>query len=95
VLLVAAWAILSGALMMAAGFRLNLDHGRWWLVLGGLLSLVYGALLVATPLIGVIVLTWWIGAYAFAFGVSLIIFSFKLRSRQHERGSPTAVGTAA
>jgi uncharacterized membrane protein HdeD (DUF308 family) len=95
VLLVAAWAILSGALMMAAGFRLNLDHDRWWLVLGGLLSLVYGALLVATPLIGVIVLTWWIGAYAFAFGVSLIIFSFKLRSRQHERGSPTAVGTAA
>jgi uncharacterized membrane protein HdeD (DUF308 family) len=95
VLLVAAWAILSGALMMAAGFRLNLDHGRWWLVLGGLLSLVYGALLAATPLIGVIVLTWWIGAYAFAFGVSLIIFSFKLRSRQHERGSPTAVGTAA
>jgi uncharacterized membrane protein HdeD (DUF308 family) len=94
VLLVAAWAILSGALMMAAGFRLNLDHGRWWLVLGGLLSLVYGALLIATPLIGAIVLTWWIGAYAFAFGVSLIILSFKLRSQLHER-SPTVVDKAA
>jgi uncharacterized membrane protein HdeD (DUF308 family) len=95
VLLVAAWAIVSGALMTAAGFRLNIDHGRWWLVLGGLLSLVYGALLIATPLIGAIVLTWWLGAYALAFGVALVIFSFKLRSRQHERVSPTAVGTAA
>jgi uncharacterized membrane protein HdeD (DUF308 family) len=74
---------------------LNIDHGRWWLVLGGLLSLAYGALLVVTPLIGAIVLTWWLGAYALAFGVALVIFSFKLRSRQLERGSPNAVGTAA
>jgi uncharacterized membrane protein HdeD (DUF308 family) len=95
VLLVAAWAIVSGALMTAAGFRLNIDHGRWWLVLGGLLSLVYGALLIATPLIGAIVLTWWLGAYALAFGIALVIFSLKLRSRQHEPVSPTAVGTAA
>ena len=95
VLLVAAWAIVSGALMTTAGFRLNTNHGRWWLILGGLLSLAYGALLFITPLIGAIVLTWWLGAYALAFGVALVIFSFKLRSRQHEGVSPTAVGTAA
>src|ERR1700731_3802827 len=34
--LIAAWAIVSGGLMTAAGFRLNTDHGRWWLILGGL-----------------------------------------------------------
>jgi uncharacterized membrane protein HdeD (DUF308 family) len=95
VLLVAAWAIVTGALMTAAGFRLNIDHGRWWLVLGGLSSLAYGALLIITPLIGAIVLTWWLGAYAVAFGVALVIFSFKLRSRQHELVNPTAVGTTA
>jgi uncharacterized membrane protein HdeD (DUF308 family) len=96
VLLVAAWAIVSGALMMAAAFRLNVSHGRWWLVLGGLLSLAYGALLVATPLIGAIVLTWWLGAYAIAFGVALVILSFKLRSSaQHQQVNRTAVGTAA
>src|SRR3979490_2973294 len=48
VLLVAAWAIVSGALMTAAGFRLNVPHGRWWLVLGGLLSLAYCVLLIIT-----------------------------------------------
>ena len=93
--LVAAWAIVTGGLMTAAGFRLNIDHGRWWLVLSGLLSLAYGVLLVITPLIGAIVLTWWLGAYALVFGVALVVFSFKLRTRQHELGSPTVVGTAA
>ena len=95
VLLVGAWAIVTGALMTVAGFRLNVSHGRWWLALSGVLSLAFGTLLVITPLIGAIVLTWWIGAYALAFGVALVIFSFKLRSRQHEGVSPTAVGTAA
>ena len=94
VLLVGAWAIVTGAVMTAAGFRLNVSHGRWWLVLSGLLSLGFGTLLVIIPLIGAVVLTWWIGAYALAFGVALVIFSFKLRSRQHEGVSPTAVGTA-
>jgi uncharacterized membrane protein HdeD (DUF308 family) len=91
VILVAAWAIVSGGLMTAAGFRLNVDHGRWWLILGGLLSIAFGVLLIIAPLIGAVVLTWWIGAYAIAFGVALIIFSFKLRSRQHELTNPNAV----
>jgi uncharacterized membrane protein HdeD (DUF308 family) len=93
--LIAAWAIVSGGLMTAAGFRLNVDHGRWWMVLGGLASLAYGVLLIITPLIGAIVLTWWLGAYALVFGIALVIFSFKLRSRQHEGVSPTPVGTTA
>jgi uncharacterized membrane protein HdeD (DUF308 family) len=95
VLLVASWAIVTGALMMAAALRLNTEHGRWWLVLGGLLSLAYGALLILTPLIGALVLTWWMGAYALAFGVALVIFSFRLRSRQHQGSRPTTVGTTA
>jgi uncharacterized membrane protein HdeD (DUF308 family) len=91
VFMVGAWAIISGGLMMAAGFRLKLDHGRWWMVLGGLLSLVYGALLVAMPLIGAVVLTWWMGAYAMVFGIALVVLSFKLRTRQNEQtGAVTA-----
>jgi uncharacterized membrane protein HdeD (DUF308 family) len=95
VLLVASWSIVTGASMTIAAFRLNIEHGRWWLVLSGLVSLVYGALLIAAPLIGAVVLTWWMGAYAIAFGVSLVIFSFRLRSRQHQSTGPTPVGTTA
>jgi uncharacterized membrane protein HdeD (DUF308 family) len=81
VLVVAAWAILSGGLMLGAAFGLNADHGRWWLALGGIVSVVYGALLVIAPLIGALVLTWWLGAYALIFGASLLALAFRLRAR--------------
>src|SRR5258708_23732641 len=78
--LVAAWAIVTGGLMTAAGFRLNIHHRRWWLILRALLSLAFGVLLIIAPLIGAIVLTWWLGAYEILFGVALAICSPKLRS---------------
>jgi uncharacterized membrane protein HdeD (DUF308 family) len=84
VLIVAAWALVTGGLMTAAAFRLQLDHGRWWLVLGGLASIVYGVLLIIAPLIGALVLTWWIGAYALVFGVLLLTLAFRLRTRHDE-----------
>jgi len=81
VTLLALWAIITGGFMLAAAFRMDADHGRWWLVLGALASLAYGALLLVAPLIGAVVLTWWIGAYAIVFGISLLIVAFRLRSR--------------
>ena len=80
VLLIAIWAILSGGLMLAAAFRI--DDGRWWLVLGGIASLIYGALLIVAPLIGALVVTWWLGAYALVFGVSLLVLGFRLKAQQ-------------
>jgi uncharacterized membrane protein HdeD (DUF308 family) len=80
VLLIAIWAIVSGGLMLAAAFRI--DDGRWWFVLGGLASLIYGALLIVAPLLGALVLTWWLGAYALVFGVSLLVLGFRLKAEQ-------------
>ena len=88
VTLIAVWALLTGALMLMAAFRVDADHGRWWLALGGISSLAYGALLVIAPMIGALVLTWWIGAYAFVFGVTMLIFAFRLRSRLHTAAAP-------
>jgi len=78
VFLVAFWAILSGVLMLGAAFELH--EGRGWLILGGLVSVLYGGLLVVAPLLGAVVLTWWIGAYAIVFGVSLLVLAFRLRA---------------
>ena len=90
VLLVAAWAIVSGGLVLATAFRLNIEHGRWWLVLGGAVSVIYGALLIVAPLIGALVLTWWFAAYALVFGVALLILAFRLKARLDPRRSPGA-----
>jgi uncharacterized membrane protein HdeD (DUF308 family) len=81
VFLVGTWAILSGGLMLSAALRLNGNHGRWWLALGGFASVVYGILLIAAPFIGVLVLTWWLGAYAIVFGIALIALAIELYAR--------------
>lgn len=86
VTLVAIWAVITGGLMLAAAFKLNADHGRWWMALGGIASIVYGVLLVIAPMIGAVVLTWWIGAYALVFGITLLVAAFKLRQRVADHG---------
>lgn len=78
----AAWSILTGAAMIAAAGRLRPDHGRWWMVLGGVVSVVFGVLLVIAPLIGAVVLTWWLGGYVVAFGVLLLALASKLRGQR-------------
>ena len=88
--LIAIWAIISGALMLAAAFTLKQDHGRWWLALGGICSLIFGVLLVIAPLVGAFVLIWWLGAYALIFGVLLLVLAFQLHSRYEARSAPKA-----
>lgn len=86
--LMAAWAIVSGAMLTAAAFRLNLPHGRGWMLFGGVVSLIWGVLLLIWPLTGAVVLTWWMAGYALFFGVALLVLAFKLRARR--RAQPPA-----
>jgi uncharacterized membrane protein HdeD (DUF308 family) len=79
---IAVWAIISGALMLGAAFGLNIDHGRWWLALGGIASIIFGVLLVIEPLVGAVVLTMWVGAYAVVFGGVLLVLAFQLHSKR-------------
>jgi uncharacterized membrane protein HdeD (DUF308 family) len=81
VFVVAFWAIFTGVLELMAAFRLDFIDGRGWLIFGGIVSVLYGVLLIAAPMIGAVVLTWWLGAYALVFGVCLVVLAFKLRAR--------------
>lgn len=86
VLLMAAWALISGTLMLISTFRLKIDHGRVWLVIGGIASIVLGVLLVISPFIGALVLTFWTGAHALVLGGTLLVLAYRLRS--HRTGLP-------
>jgi uncharacterized membrane protein HdeD (DUF308 family) len=46
--------------------------------------------LVAAPMFGALVVSWWVGAYATFFGASLIALAFQLRARGGGPGSRTA-----
>jgi uncharacterized membrane protein HdeD (DUF308 family) len=78
VFLAGAWAIISGALLVSAAFRLNITHGRWLMILGGAVSVVWGVVLFVWPGPGAVVLTIWLGAYALVFGATLLILSARL-----------------
>src|SRR5512132_2582821 len=95
VLLIAVWALVSGALMLVAAFRLNIDHGRWWLALGGIASIIFGVVLIIAPVVGAVVLTWWLGAYALVFGVLLLVLAFQLHSRREEKRRRKPAAAAA
>ncbi len=85
--LLAAWALVSGALELRAASNLASDHGRLWLALGGIISIAFGVLLVAAPMLGALVVTWWLGAYAVFFGATLLALGFKLRTRKLGSGA--------
>jgi uncharacterized membrane protein HdeD (DUF308 family) len=90
VTLLAVWSLMTGALMVFAAFKLQPAFGRGWLIFSGLVSVLFGIALIVAPLIGAVVLTWWLGVYALIFGVALLILSFKLRGRKNEVGETPA-----
>ncbi|WP_343232672.1 HdeD family acid-resistance protein [Microvirga antarctica] len=88
--LVAFWSLITGVLMIISAFKLHPTYGRGWLIFSGAVSVIFGIALLVGPLVGAVVLTWWLGAYALVFGVTLIVLAFKLRSHKDDVIAPAA-----
>jgi len=78
---IAAWAIITGVLEIAAAARLhNRIRGEWWLVLGGILSVVAGVWMMWAPGSGALAVVLLISAYVLLFGILQVVLAFRLRS---------------
>jgi uncharacterized membrane protein HdeD (DUF308 family) len=87
---IAAWAVVTGVLEVFAAIRLRREIDREWLLaLSGVLSVVFGLLLVVWPAAGVLALVTLIGVAALAIGVTLLAFSFRMR---HSRADDVPAG---
>ena len=98
VLLVGAWAILSGVFEIWTAIRLR-EHikGELFLAIAGVISALFGLYVIIFPGAGILSVLWLIAVFALAFGVTLIALGWRLRGiyeqakRQNEyveRGMP-------
>jgi uncharacterized membrane protein HdeD (DUF308 family) len=81
---IAAWAIVTGVMQIVGAIKLRKEiDDEWWLVAGGVLSVLFGLGMVIFPGAGALALVVVIAAYAIAYGVMLVMFSLRLRNHSH------------
>ena len=88
--LIGAWAIVTGVLEITAAVELRkvINH-EWLMVLGGILSVLFGIAILARPAAGALALIWWIGGFAVLFGIVLMTLAFRVRRWGHHPAEPT------
>jgi uncharacterized membrane protein HdeD (DUF308 family) len=80
VILIALWAIVTGIMELVTAIRLRkIITNEWLLVLVGVLSVVFGVLLILMPAAGALALIWWIGIWALVLGILLMVLAFRMR----------------
>ena len=93
--LIAAWAIVNGVLEIVVAIRLRrVIRGEWLLIIAGVLSVIFGLVLVLFPGAGALAVVLWIGAYATVLGILLIVLAFRLRRWGRAHGEGGMVRTA-
>jgi len=86
-LFIAAWAVATGVMQIVGAVRLRKEiDNEWWLIGGGVLSILFGIVLAVQPGAGALALLYVIGAYAIVYGIMLV--SFALRLRRHSHAQP-------
>jgi uncharacterized membrane protein HdeD (DUF308 family) len=77
---IAGWAIATGVLQIVGAIRLRKKiENEWLLIASGVLSVIFGLILVAQPGTGVLALLYVIGIYAILYGILEIWLSLRLR----------------
>jgi uncharacterized membrane protein HdeD (DUF308 family) len=83
VMFIGAWALVHGIFEIAGAIKLRKEiDNEWWLILAGLLSVVFGLLVLIAPGAGALGLIWAIAAYSIVFGGMLVGLSLRLRKHK-------------
>ncbi|MBU0686866.1 MAG: DUF308 domain-containing protein [Candidatus Margulisbacteria bacterium] len=78
---VAIWALFSGISQIVTAFAIRKSvKDEFWMLLSGIVSILFAMLLVALPMVGVIAYMWVIGFYALFFGILQLVLYFNLKN---------------
>jgi uncharacterized membrane protein HdeD (DUF308 family) len=87
---VAAWAIIVGILEIISAIRLREEiDNEWWLILTGILAIIFGVLVFSNVLAGALTLAWIFGIFAVLAGILSIVLSFRVRDFGKQIGAVT------
>ncbi len=76
----AVWAIFGGVLRILAAIRLRKEiEGEWFMIAGGVISVLFGAFLLTQPVAGLVSMIWMIGAFALVVGLIMVLLAMKAR----------------
>jgi uncharacterized membrane protein HdeD (DUF308 family) len=77
---IAAWAIVTGILTIISALRLREEiDNEWWLVLSGVLAIIFGILVFQNVLAGILTIAWVFGVFAIVVGILSIALAFRVR----------------
>jgi uncharacterized membrane protein HdeD (DUF308 family) len=96
--LIGVWAVARGVLEIVVAIALRKElKGEWRLLLAGLLSIVFGAIVFSRPGAGLIAILWLVGFYAVLYGLMLVSLAFKAKNLKNivESEPPLAGGRGA
>jgi uncharacterized membrane protein HdeD (DUF308 family) len=77
---IAAWAVVGGILTIISALRLREEiDNEWWLVLSGVLAIIFGILVFTNVLAGILTIAWVFGVFAIVVGILSIALAFRVR----------------
>jgi len=78
--LIAAWALVRGIFEIVTAIQMHKEISyEWALIVSGLISIIFGIVLVASPSAGALAMVVVIGVFALMFGVMTIVLAFRVR----------------
>ena len=83
IMLIGWWSIIRGIFEIAGAVALRKEiENEWWLILNGVLSLLFGIFILVRPGAGALALIWLIAIFSIIIGVSLVLLALRLRKLQ-------------
>jgi uncharacterized membrane protein HdeD (DUF308 family) len=78
---IAFWSVVSGVAVIAESFAMRRRGvGEWgWTLAGGVVSVLFGIVLLIHPGAGLLTLLWLVGTFSVVFGIIVVVWAFRLR----------------
>jgi uncharacterized membrane protein HdeD (DUF308 family) len=85
ILFIGAWALVHGIFEIIGAIQLRKEiDNEWMLILSGVVSVLFGLIVLIAPGAGALGLIWAIAAYSIVFGISFVALAFRLKGHSHE-----------